>query len=314
MSTNDPLSYDVFVAEPIPENVTGPLPNGERHMFSPLSTTLIYGKSDAVLVDPPLTMEQAKAVGDWVEASGKKLTYIFATHGHGDHWFTAGVLAERFGAQVVASAGTIEQMRLHVSIREVFWDKLWPGQIPLSPVTAVTAPDDRFTLEGHDLVIIEVGHSDTDETSVLHVPDLGLVVAGDVLYNGVHQYLGESAEGGRDAWRGAIDTVEALRPRWIVAGHKNKDLDDDAARVIVETRQYLDDADDLLAKNSTARDFFNAMLQRYPNRRLGATTLWAGAPILYAQRDRHGGDVLQDVIAGWVEDGAQSGGDLITAD
>jgi glyoxylase-like metal-dependent hydrolase (beta-lactamase superfamily II) len=283
-------------------------------MFSPLSSTLIYGKNDAVLVDPPLTINQAKAVGDWVKASGKKLTHIFVTHGHGDHWFTAGVLAERFGAQVVASAGTIEQMHIHASIREVFWDKLWPGQIPPTPVTAVTVPDNRFTLEGHDLVIIEVGHTDTDESSVLYAPDLGLVVTGDVIYNGVHQYLGESANGGRDAWRKAIDTVKALRPRWIVAGHKNKDLDDDAARVIAETRQYLDDADDLLAKNSTARDFFNAMLQGYPNRRLGATTLWAGARILYAQRDRHGGDVLHDVIAGWLEDGAQSRGDLITAD
>ena len=193
----------------------------------------------------------------------------------------------------------IEQMHLQVSIREVFWDKLWPGQIPPSPVTAVTVPNNRFTLEGHELVIIEVGHGDTDESSVLHVPDLGLVVAGDVIYNGVHQYLGESANGGRDAWRKATDIVKVLQPRWAVAGHKNKDLDDDAARVIAETRQYLDDAGDLLAKNSTARDFFNAMLQRYPNRRLGATTLWAGTSTLYALRDRHDGEVLEESLAGW---------------
>jgi hypothetical protein len=51
----------------------------------------------------------------------------------GDRSRTAGLLAERFGAQAVASAGTIEQMRLHVSIREIFWVKLWPGQIPPSP-------------------------------------------------------------------------------------------------------------------------------------------------------------------------------------
>jgi hypothetical protein len=56
MSTNDTLSYDVFVSEPM--NVTGLLPNGERHIFSPLSTTLIYGKNDAVLVDPPLAIDQ----------------------------------------------------------------------------------------------------------------------------------------------------------------------------------------------------------------------------------------------------------------
>jgi glyoxylase-like metal-dependent hydrolase (beta-lactamase superfamily II) len=210
------------------------------------------------------------------------------------------VLAERFGAQVVASAGTIEQMHLHVSVRAVFWDRLWPGQIPPSPVTAVTVPDNRFTLEGHNLLIIEVGNSDTDGSSVLYVPDLDLVVAGDVIYNGVHQYLGESANGGRDAWRKAIDTVKALQPRWIVAGHKNKDLDDDAARVIAETRQYLDDVDDLLPKNSTASDFFNAMIERYPNRRLGATTLWAGTRTLYALRDRQDGEVPHDSIAGWL--------------
>jgi len=297
MSANNVLSYNVFVSDPIPQNVTGLLPNGETHMFSPLSTTLIYGKNDAVLVDPPLTTDQAKAVGDWVETFGKKITFIFATHGHGDHWFTAGVLAERFGAQVVASAGTIEQMHFHVSIRESFWDKLWPGQIPPSPVTAITVPGNRFSLEGHDLLIIEVGHSDTDETSVLHVPDLGLIVAGDVIYNGVHQYLGESADGGRDKWRKAIDIVEALRPRRIVAGHKNKNLDDEASRVIAETRQYLDDADALLRKNNTAPDFFKAMLKRYPNRRLGATTLWAGTRSLYAQRDSRGAEAS---LAGWL--------------
>jgi glyoxylase-like metal-dependent hydrolase (beta-lactamase superfamily II) len=301
VSSKKTLGYEVFVSEPIPMNVGALLPNGERHMFSPLASTLIYGKRDAVLVDPPLTIEQAKAVGDWVEASGKKLTHIFATHGHGDHWFTAGVLADRFGAQVVASAGTIEQMRLHVSVRAVFWDKLWPAQIPPSPVTAVTVPDNRFTLEGHDLLIIEVGHSDTDESSVLYVPNLDLVAAGDVIYNGVHQYLGESANGGRDAWRRAIAAVKALRPRWIVAGHKNKDLDDDADRVIAETRQYLDDADDLLLKNSTARDFFDGMLKRYPNRRLGATTLWAGTSSLYALRDRHGGEPHHASMAGWFQ-------------
>jgi hypothetical protein len=83
MSTDDTLGYDVSVAEPIAQNVGGLLPNGERNMFSPLSTTLIYGEYDAVLVDPPLTLDQARAVGDWVEVSDKEVTHIFATHGPG---------------------------------------------------------------------------------------------------------------------------------------------------------------------------------------------------------------------------------------
>src|SRR5689334_14823793 len=96
VETTTSLGYDVFIAEPIALNVSEAVPNGDRRMFSPLSITLIHGQRDAVLVDPPLTRAQAKEVGDWVEASGKSLTHIFATHGHGDHWFTASLLAQRF--------------------------------------------------------------------------------------------------------------------------------------------------------------------------------------------------------------------------
>ncbi len=298
MAPNGTLGYDVFISGPTPMAVDAPLPNGERRMFSPLSATLIYGTNDAVLVDPPLTTDQAASVGDWIKASGKNVTHIAATHGHGDHWFTAGVLADRFDARVVASSGTIEQMHNNVAAREAMWDKAYPGQIPPSPVTATTVTDNRLTLEGHDLAIVEVGHSDTDHSTVLHVPDLSLVVAGDVMYNGAHQYLAESADGGRDAWRNAIGRVRALRPRRIVASHRDKNLDDDAERIMVETRQYLDDADDLLLTQETARDFFNAMLERYPNRRLGATILWAGAQALYARRD--GADALSAVLGGWL--------------
>ncbi|WP_326570215.1 MBL fold metallo-hydrolase [Actinacidiphila glaucinigra] len=281
MPSNGALAYEVFIADPIPLSVPELVPNGDRRTFSPLSVTLIYGERDAVLVDPPMTSAQAEAVGEWIDASGRNLTHIFATHGHGDHWFTAGVLSERFGAQVVATTGTIRQMHHNVSIRAGFWDKFLPGQIPDTPVTAVTVPDNRFTLEDHDLVIIEAGHSDTDDTSVLHVPDLDLVVAGDVIYNGVHQFLVEAGQGGLDAWRRAIGIVEDLKPRRIVAGHKNKGLDDDATRSIHETRQYLDTAAELLLQHDSALGFFNAMLQRFPER-LNPGALWGGAVALYS--------------------------------
>jgi glyoxylase-like metal-dependent hydrolase (beta-lactamase superfamily II) len=274
------LGYDVFVSEPIPQNVTELVPNGDRPMWSPLSTTLIHGHNDAVLVDPPFTREQAHAVAGWVRASEKKLTHIFATHGHGDHWFTAGMLADRFGAQIIATPGTIDQMHRNVAMRETVWDKLFPGQIPGTTVTAVAPENSRIELEGHRLDIIDVGHTDTDAASVLHVPELGLVVAGDAVYNGVHLYLAESADGGRDKWRSAIDVVESLGPRWIVAGHKNKDLDDTAARAISETRNYLDSADELLSQQATALGFFNAMLERYPDR-LNPGVVWMSANALY---------------------------------
>jgi glyoxylase-like metal-dependent hydrolase (beta-lactamase superfamily II) len=291
------LTYDVFVNEPPAQD--GVLPNGEPKRFSPEASTLIYGSKDAVLTDPGMTVDQARALGDWVAAKGRNVTDIFITHGHGDHWFAAGPLAERFGARVVASAGTIAQMHANAATRPLLWDKVYTG-IPPTPVTAVTVPDNRFTLEGHDLVIVEVGATDSDDTSVLHVPDLDLVVAGDVIYNGVHMYLAQAAiVGGFGPWRDAIDKVEALAPGHIVCGHQNKQLDDDAGRTIAETRQYLDDADELLRTENTAVDFFNAKIERYPDH-LGRTVLWVGASVVYGAREHPDDDIRRIILASWL--------------
>ena len=291
------LAYDVFVNDPPPQD--GSLPNGEPKRFSPMASTLIYGRDNAVLTDPGMTVEQARVLGDWVAGKGRKVTDIFITHGHGDHWFAAGLLAERFGARVVATATAVAQMHGNVATRPLLWDKLYPGLIPPAEVTAVTVPGDRLTVEGHDLVMVDVGHGDADENSVLHVPDLGLVVAGDVIYNRVHMYLGQSAAGGFGPWREAIDRVEALGPRHIVCGHQDRRLDDDATRTITETRQYLDDADDLLRTEDTAIGYFNAKIARYPDH-LGRLILWVTARALYGVRENPGEDPRRVILASWL--------------
>jgi glyoxylase-like metal-dependent hydrolase (beta-lactamase superfamily II) len=280
------LSYEVLVSEPIPLALQDPTPDGGPRTWAPVSTTLVYGRRDAILVDPPLTAAQAQSVGDRLQAVGRRLTYIFATHAHGDHWFTAASLAGRFpGAQVVATAGTIEQMHLAARARTGFWDKILPGQIPASPVTAIDAQhfDNRLVLEVHELSVIDVGHSDTDATSVVHVPDLDLVVAGDVVYNGVHQYLVESLDGGRAPWRQAIAVLEALGAGTIVSGHKNPEYDDQAGRQILQTRRYLADVDELLETEPTPERFYHAMVRRHPDH-LNRSSLWGSSQALYAGR------------------------------
>jgi len=86
------LHYEVMVHEGLRRNREQRLPDGSPIVSSPVASTLIYGDRDAVLVDPPFTRDQVQRVGDWIEDSGKKLTYIYATHGHGDHWFGTDLL------------------------------------------------------------------------------------------------------------------------------------------------------------------------------------------------------------------------------
>jgi glyoxylase-like metal-dependent hydrolase (beta-lactamase superfamily II) len=290
------LHYEVLVNDGLRRHREQRLPDGSPIISSPVASTLIYGDNDAVLVDPPFTYEQVKRVGDWIEASGKHLTAVYATHGHGDHWFGTELLLQRFPYAVAyATTGTISMMHQQGTVgRAELWDVDFPGQIPPSPVNYRTIPADGIELEGHRLLAVEVGHTDTDDTTVLHVPSIGLVVAGDVAYNGVHQYLLESAHGGVDAWLVALDKVEALQPRAVVAGHKNKDLPDNPA-IIDQTRDYLLNARRLLAESGSPRAYFDAMVALYPDR-LNVGPVWYTAVALL------GGRTVHDEVAHWFFD------------
>ena len=275
-----PLRYDVFVTPAVPV-VDKELPPGEtRRLWPPISSTLISGERDAVLVDAFVTAAQTRPLVDWVEASGKKLTTIFATHGHGDHFFGATTVLERFpDARFVATSDVIKVMLQQASSGWLasFWNARFPGQIYDHPVIADEVPGNLIHLEGHELVVVPLGHTDTDYTTCLHVPSLGLVVAGDAVYNGVHLRLAESNPQGRREWITALDTIESLHPRAVIAGHKRPESDD-SPKTIEETRQYIRDFDRLALATTSARELYDKMLGLYPDR-LNRGALWSSARV-----------------------------------
>jgi glyoxylase-like metal-dependent hydrolase (beta-lactamase superfamily II) len=280
---SQPLQHKLFVSGQIPQSGRGPLPDGSTRMWSPITSTLITGQHDAVLVDPPLTKTQAAEVGDWIVASGRKLRQIYITHGHGDHWFGAITLLQRFPAvTVLATEGTSKLMATQnqPQFRADFWDRVFPGQLPTGEVDVCVVDPVGFELEGVGLRPIEVGHTDTDATTMLHVPQIGLLVAGDAVYNGVHLYLTESGGAtGIDEWLAALDIAEALSPVTVIAGHKDPHAADAPAQ-IPATRQYLTDARRLLESSDSAASFYAAMLALHPDR-INPGALWGAAITLF---------------------------------
>ena len=268
----------MFVTLGIPV-VTRDMPPGvtETH-FQAMASTVIYGARDAVLVDAFMTVKQASALADWVAAKGKNLTTIYITHGHGDHWFGVATLLERFpNARAVATPNTLKVMRQHAAPEVLaIWGASFPGQIPDRLVIAEELEGNAIDLEGHELVPVELGHTDTDYTTCLNVPSIGLVVAGDAAYNDVHLYLVESNAQTRQEWISALDRIESLEPRAVVASHKRPDNADDP-RIIEETRQYIRDFDRLAGTTTTAQELYDRMLELHPNRVNPRWALWSSA-------------------------------------
>src|ERR1700740_1733892 len=63
---NTHLKYDVFVTPSIPVVTTDFAPDEHERPWPPISSTLIYGSRDAVVVDSFISLEQGRAQADWI--------------------------------------------------------------------------------------------------------------------------------------------------------------------------------------------------------------------------------------------------------
>jgi Metallo-beta-lactamase superfamily len=162
------LSWDVFV---VPSELLsgGDSAPGEKQAFwSPVSATLISGDRDAVLVDALLTVGQANDLAEWIAATGKNLTAVYITHGHGDHWFGLGTVLARFpNAQAFALPPAIAQARYGSTpeFLHAFWNSRFADRLPRNLVFPEPLKERKIELECHELLAIELPHTDTDHTS-----------------------------------------------------------------------------------------------------------------------------------------------------
>ena len=169
-------------------------PFGEALGFDPITSTLIFGQYDAVLVDAMTTVAEAEALAAWVALHNRNLETIYITHAHFDHFYGLGVLLDRFpGARTIATPKVVSAMQMSFTPTvERLARQLFPGQVASRLVAPERYEHETFTLEGHELRIIEEGRTDSPDSTSLYVPSIGLIVAGDVVYNQCRMYVGDT--------------------------------------------------------------------------------------------------------------------------
>src|SRR5579871_1972755 len=273
------LGVNVFTAPGKAMVGERPKPFGEALAFDPITSTLIFGEYDAVLVDAMTTVAEAEALADWVALHNRNLETIYITHAHFDHFYGLSVLLDRFpGARAIATPKTVNAMQLYLSppVQQLA-RRLFPGQVPTKLVAPELYERDTFTLEGHELRIIEQGQTDSPDTTSLYVPSIGLVVAGDVVYNQCRMYVGDTTPESRKNWMAALDRLAALKPATVVAGHKKPGAPDSPS-AIEDTKRYLLDFDRLRQTTAADLELFNQMTGLYPNWVANQSGLMFGFP------------------------------------
>ena len=259
------LGVNVFTAPGKAMVGERPKPFGEALGFDPITSTLIFGESDAVLVDAMTTVAEAEALADWIALHNRNLETIYITHAHFDHFYGLSVLLDRFPrARAIATPRTVNAMQMFLSPTvQRLARRMFPGQVSTKLVAPEAYDRDTFTLEGHELRILEEGRTDSIDSTSLHVPSIGLIVAGDVVYNQCRMYVGDTTPESRANWIADLDRLAELNPTMVVAGHKKPGAPDSPS-AIQDTKRYLQDFDRLQKTATSDQDLFDQMTALYP--------------------------------------------------
>jgi glyoxylase-like metal-dependent hydrolase (beta-lactamase superfamily II) len=229
------------------------------------SITLVKGEQGAVLIDVPFTRSDAHRIVAAVLESGKTLDTIFVTHDHPDHFFSMEVVTDAFpDARVIAAPQVVEDIWKSIPLKIKRWGPMLGRNGPRHPTAPTALADNFFELEGHRFEVLGPMAGDHVHSTAVWIPDAETLVAGDLLFNEMHLWLGEVLKPGRLAWAKSVEDLGALGATRVVAGHKKPGMPDDRS-AIEYTRRYLQVFEEAVSSSRTSAELRAKIHTAFPN-------------------------------------------------
>ncbi len=238
-----------------------------------VTSTLISGEKDAILVDPQFLLSEAHKVAAMVLESKKSLVAVYSTHAHPDHYFGITVLRQAFpNARLVALPAVVTGIRNGWEGRYKFWSATHGANVPApGSVLPEELQGTTLTLEGNELQIIGGVQGDGPNNSFVWIPSTRTVIAGDIVFSGVH--FGVPSGNARTEWLKTLDQIATLQPTVVVPGHQVPGAKNDLSALDF-MKKYMVDWDKVVASSKTADELTSQMKKLYPN--LGMENLLNG--------------------------------------
>lgn len=231
-----------------------------------VGSTLILGSTEAILVDAEMHMSDARREADSIARIDTHLKAIFITHPDEDHYLGAQAFVERFpGTPVYMTTTAIEEFNKTSAKFLEGARKQSPAEAPDSVVTPQPLPSTTLSVDGQRIEVIPDLQGDVlrPSNSVLWIPSLKTVIAGDVVFNHVHPWFGASDSASRQRWHDSLRRLAALHPAVVIAAHKATPTTPDTPDVIQAMDAYLTDFDAARRTSPNADALIAAMNAKY---------------------------------------------------
>jgi glyoxylase-like metal-dependent hydrolase (beta-lactamase superfamily II) len=230
-----------------------------------VTSTLVSGANEAVLIDAQFTLADAKAVAARIQAANKKLSTVYVTHSHPDHYFGFPALKEAFPeAKLVALPATIAGIEKTWQAKVKQWKPLYKEAITDHPIVPEPLVGSSIELEGEKLEIVGGLQGDAPDNSYVWIPSLGTLVTGDIVYDQVFPWTAETSPEARIAWLATLDKLGGLGAKAVVPGHQKPEQKQDPSNLQF-TQGYLKAYDTALASSKTPEELQSKVKAQYPD-------------------------------------------------
>lgn len=251
------LMAGTVVAAPLDIQAYNP---GKQAVF-PVSSELVTGEKEAILVDAQFDVKNGQALVDLIKHSGKTLTTIYISGGDPDYYFgLEPVLAAFPNVKVLASQQVVDHIQQTKDAKLAYWGPILGKDAPKTLTVPQVMTASHLTLEGET---IEVKAMNTPR-AFLWAPSVKTAFGGVAVDYGVHVWMADSqTKAARGQWVDTLNQLLALKPERVIPGHFLGEAPK-GSEAVTFTRDYVQRFEAELAKHQDSASLLEAMTQAYP--------------------------------------------------
>ena len=245
------------LAGPLTVTVYNP---GEQGIF-PVSSELVSGDKEAILIDAQFGVNDGKALVDLIKQSGKKLTIVYISGGDPDFYFGLEPIKAAFpDVKILASQHVVDHIRQTKDAKLAYWGPILAEQAPKQLIVPEVMTASQLTLEGKT---IEIKAMNTP-SAYLWVPSIKTAFGGVPVYSGTHVWMADSqTKAARAHWVQTLNELLALKPERVVPGHF-LGAEPKGAEAVTFTRDYVQRFEQVLAKSKGSAELIDGLKQAFP--------------------------------------------------
>ena len=247
----------------------------------PVTSTIVYGKKDAALIDAQFQRQYAEKVVKEIKALKKNLKYVFISYNDPDYYFGLDVIHKAFPeAQILSTP----QTAYLIEASKDFKLDVWRGQLKGDAPDTLLVPqpvDSLPSIDGNKLEI-RYRHDDSAHPFVW-IPSLKAVVGGGSITEGSHIWMADTkGDEGIARWQKVIADMQALSPATVVPAHY---IHADYSPAVLDfDAKYLADYRKAYGESRTSDELVKAMTALYPNL-AGHDNLVFGAKVMKGEQE-----------------------------